>query len=117
MECPTSAETVARLLPPERLHPRAWKAAQVSAEKRERWLVALSGGADSVALLLLIWAHFPEQRGALIAVHFNHRLRGRESDLDESFCRDLCEGLGVPLRVGAWSDPPVKATEDDARRA
>ena len=55
-------------------------------DKQERYLVALSGGADSVALLLVL-----KQLGYNIeAVHCNFHLRGDESDRDESFCKELC---------------------------
>ncbi len=56
-----------------------------------RYLVALSGGADSVALLLIL----RELGYRVEAVHCNFRLRGAESDRDEQFCSDLCERLGV----------------------
>ena len=58
--------------------------------------VGLSGGADSVALLLAL-----VQRGkpGLFAVHVNHGLRGEMADRDEDFCRGLCGSLGVPLKV------------------
>ena len=50
-------------------------------DKQERYLVALSGGADSVALLLVL-----KQLGYNIeAVHCNFHLRGDESDRDENF--------------------------------
>lgn len=58
-----------------------------------RYLVALSGGADSVALLLtLLRLSFHVH-----AAHCNFRLRGSESDRDENFCVDLCRRLNVPL--------------------
>ena len=59
----------------------------------ELYIVALSGGADSVALLLLLKnAHFNVH-----AAHCNFHLRGNESDRDETFCVELCKGLGVEL--------------------
>ncbi len=63
-------------------------------------LCALSGGRDSVYLLhrLLEWA--PERGLSIGAAHFNHHLRGAESDRDEAFVRRLCEQLKVPLTVG-----------------
>lgn len=57
------------------------------------YLVALSGGADSVALLLLL----REEGYRLEAVHCNFHLRGDESDRDEQFCVALCEREKVPL--------------------
>ena len=59
----------------------------------ELYIVALSGGADSVALLLLLKnAHFNVH-----AAHCNFHLRGEESDRDEAFCVELCQRLGVEL--------------------
>ncbi|MBQ8175863.1 MAG: tRNA lysidine(34) synthetase TilS [Oscillospiraceae bacterium] len=60
---------------------------------------ALSGGADSVALLLMLLELSSEMNFSLSAVHVNHLLRGAESDRDEQFCRDLCARLGVPLQI------------------
>ena len=58
-------------------------------------IVALSGGADSVALLLgLLHVGQP-----LVAAHCNFHLRGEESDADEAFVRQLCEERGVKLYV------------------
>ena len=57
--------------------------------------VGFSGGADSTALLLAM-----VQCGwKVTAVHFNHHLRGAESDADELWCRKFCERRGIPLEV------------------
>ena len=60
----------------------------------ERVLVALSGGADSVSLLLAL-----KETGLykVAAAHVNHGLRGEESDGDEAFCRDLCREQNIPF--------------------
>lgn len=63
-----------------------------------RVLVALSGGADSVALLRAL--HL--QGYTVRAVHVNFRLRGAESDRDEAFCRSLCRSLEIPLEVASF---------------
>ncbi|MGN0674318.1 MAG: tRNA lysidine(34) synthetase TilS [Oscillospiraceae bacterium] len=67
----------------------------------ETVFAALSGGADSVALLLVL-AELSENTNlnfGLAAVHVNHMLRGEESDRDEAFCRDLCKKMNIPLTV------------------
>lgn len=61
----------------------------------DKILSALSGGADSVAMLLTL----RELGFDVTAVHINHCLRGAESERDEAFCRELCERLTVPLYV------------------
>ena len=57
------------------------------------YLVALSGGADSVALLLCL----KELGYCVEAVHCNFHLRGEESLRDEQFCEDLCQRENIPL--------------------
>lgn len=58
-----------------------------------KYLVALSGGADSVALLrVMLYLHVDVE-----ACHCNFHLRGKESDRDETFCIELCRQLNVPL--------------------
>ena len=57
------------------------------------YVVGLSGGADSVALLLML-----RDLGYHVhAAHCNFRLRGEESERDEAFCATLCDRLGVPM--------------------
>ncbi|MBR1543350.1 MAG: tRNA lysidine(34) synthetase TilS [Muribaculaceae bacterium] len=68
-------------------------------------LVALSGGADSVALLLVL-----RQLGInVVAAHCNFHLRGAESDRDEKFVRELCELKGVALEVKDFDVPGYMA--------
>lgn len=58
-------------------------------------VVAVSGGADSVALLRALHA----AGATLVVAHVNHQLRGAESDADEAFVRELCATLGVPFHL------------------
>ncbi|PTY04653.1 tRNA lysidine(34) synthetase TilS [Opitutaceae bacterium EW11] len=117
MDFTPCAEQLSRLLPRDRLEDSAVEAADASASRGDRWLIGFSGGADSLTLLLLLWAHWPGQRALITAVHFNHRLRADESDADEAFCREVCEALGVAYHAGNWTDIPASVSEDDARRA
>jgi tRNA(Ile)-lysidine synthase len=115
-EWKTAAGRAAELLPTRRLHPAvvAWANGR---PRSERWGVALSGGADSVALLIVLWAHWPERRARLTALHFDHRLRGAESSADAAFCRRLCAALGVTLVCGRWKSLPRSRSEGEARNA
>lgn len=86
-----------------------------------RVLVALSGGADSVALLHIL--KDLEADGVLTvagAAHLNHQLRGAEADADEAFCAALCERLGLPfiaerIDVAAAARAQRRSIEDVAR--
>jgi len=111
-----AAQRIAGMFPRERLHPAVLAWAETSL-RRGLWAVAFSGGADSLALLLLVWAHWPERRRRLHALHFNHRLRGRASDGDEKFCADVCAALGVKFAAGAWDEARRGASEAEARTA
>jgi len=69
---------------------------------RPRILAAVSGGVDSVALLLTL-----HDLGIdVVAGHVNHHLRGEESNEDEQFVRVLCANVGVELLVADGSLPP-----------
>ena len=58
---------------------------------------AVSGGADSVALLFGLYLLREKLGIRLSAAHFNHHLRGEESDRDEQFVRDFCDRFEIPL--------------------
>jgi tRNA(Ile)-lysidine synthase len=88
----------------------------------ERVGVAVSGGADSVALLLLL-VELRKQLGIVLSVaHFNHKLRGKDSEADERFTAKLAEKYGLAFHAGR-ADIAAKAKsrkanlEDTARRA
>ena len=78
-------------------------------------IVACSGGPDSTALAVAMNQLLPN-RNQLVVAHFNHRTRGEESDGDEAFVRELCERLGVKLRVGYAPAASDFLSEDRARR-
>ena len=64
-----------------------------------KYIIALSGGADSVSLLLVL-KHLESELGiTLEAAHCNFHLRGDESLRDEQFCKQLCRRLHVPLHL------------------
>lgn len=64
-----------------------------------KYIVALSGGADSVSLLFVL-KHLEHELGIDVeAAHCNFHLRGAESVRDEEFCKQLCERLSVPLHL------------------
>ena len=84
--------------------------ADLSLYKNTRVCVALSGGADSVALLCLFCEEAPAYGIALSAVHVEHGIRGRESEEDAAFVRALCKEQGVPLRL-VRADIPARAKE------
>jgi len=68
-----------------------------TAPKKRPYLVAVSGGADSVALLHLLVMHGFSR---LIVCHLNHRLRGRASSADAAFVVRLAKSLGLPCALG-----------------
>src|SRR6187401_3771352 len=66
----------------------------------DRLAVAVSGGADSVALTWLLAELAPRAGWSLCGlIHVNHGLRGQESEADEAFCRALAERLSLPIDV------------------
>jgi tRNA(Ile)-lysidine synthase len=83
-----------------------------------RWAVAFSGGADSLALLLVLWAEGLGRWGRdFVVLHFNHRLRGRAANADEKFCARVCAALGVDFVAGRWRGTHKGASESEARAA
>ncbi|MEP0773049.1 MAG: tRNA lysidine(34) synthetase TilS, partial [Acidobacteriota bacterium] len=80
-----------------------------------RALVALSGGADSVALLVLLHQSMRELSLSLCAAHVHHHLRGEEADEDALWCAQLCERLRVPFAVLHLDEPtPPRGVSPEA---
>jgi tRNA(Ile)-lysidine synthase len=126
IDWPAVATALVRQISHDALHPGAMLTALADYERekkknsrhRPRWAIAFSGGADSLALLLIFWAEAIGRWGrGFVVLHFNHRLRGRASDADEKFCAQVCAALGVKFVAGRWHNAPREASEAAARAA
>ena len=79
--------------------------------------VAFSGGADSTALLDILY----KEGKKVCAVHVNHMIRGEEADRDEDFCRDFCTKRNIPffchrVNVPLYAEKSGEGMEEAARR-
>ena len=87
----------------------------------DRVVCAVSGGADSMALLWAMYLLKDKLNIQLKAAHFNHQLRGEESDRDAKFCRDFCAFHDIPYTEGTAKVVPgpkgLEAAARDARYA
>ena len=77
---------------------------------------AVSGGADSVALLFALYLLKEKLDISLEAAHFNHRLRGEESDRDEASVAELCDRYEIHLHLGGGEIQPGKKGLEAAAR-
>lgn len=82
----------------------------------DRVICAVSGGTDSVALLVALYLLRENLGITLEAAHFNHRLRGEESDGDEAFVKALCDRYEIPLHLGSGQIVPGKKGLEAAAR-
>ncbi len=85
----------------------------------ETLIVAVSGGADSSSLLLALddLRKRDKLKLRLVAAHFNHKLRGHESDADEEFIKHLTAERGFELAIGHGPIPAEGNLEQNARDA
>lgn len=102
---------------------REWRVLNLPAEN-QTIVIAVSGGADSVALLAAANELIERKKLslAIVAAHFNHRLRGEESDRDAEFVQHLAEKFDFDFVGGEWNSksetPNLKENlEQAARRA
>ncbi|MBR3166174.1 MAG: tRNA lysidine(34) synthetase TilS, partial [Lachnospiraceae bacterium] len=68
-------------------------------EPGDHVIVGLSGGADSVSLLLLLDSLKDELEITISAIHIHHGIRGEEAEADAEFCDRLCSRRHIPLRI------------------
>ena len=80
--------------------------------KGDTVIAAVSGGADSVALLYVLYSLKNELGFSLAACHVNHNLRGEESDGDERFVRRMCRFLDIPLYVASINVNDLRQKHD-----
>lgn len=76
-----------------------WPLSSFPFPRSPKLIVGVSGGADSLGLLVLLKDQFSSKRGCLVVAHVNYNLRGRDSLKDEQRVRSLCKELEIPCRV------------------
>jgi tRNA(Ile)-lysidine synthase len=81
------------------------------------WVIAVSGGSDSVGLLRLLHAIAPSVGLSLSVAHLDHGVRGESAQADAAFVAELAEALGLPFDVGQWQPTDSSHFESEARRA
>ncbi len=84
----------------------------------DTWVIAVSGGGDSVGLLRVLHRLAPAAGLRLSVAHLDHGVRGEAARADAAFVAGLADSLGLPLRPGSTGSRRVPATsESDARDA
>ncbi len=100
---------------------RAFLKEQALLSPGDKVIAAVSGGADSVAMLFALYLLRDELGITLEAAHFNHHLRGAESDRDEAFVTAFCGRYCIPLHLGSGrivsGKKGLEAAARDARYA
>jgi len=81
------------------------------------WVVAVSGGGDSVGLLRVLHQLAARTDLSLSVAHLDHGARGEASRADAEFVAELARSLGLPFDLGQWRPTRAKHFEADARRA
>lgn len=82
-----------------------------------RWVVAVSGGGDSMGLLLTLRSLGDELGLRLSVAHLNHGVRGESAQEDAQFVANVAESLCLPFDLGSWKPTRTSHFEADARAA
>ena len=77
-------------------------------EAQKSWVVAVSGGSDSVGLLRVLHRLAPELGLSLSVAHLDHGVRGAAADDDARFVARLAAALGLPFDLGDWQPGPYR---------
>lgn len=85
-------------------------------EEGDTIYVALSGGPDSVCLFHILTSLKDKLKINLKALHFNHKMRGADSEKDAKFVKKLCETHDIELFIGERGEKEVIKNENDARK-
>ncbi len=83
----------------------------------DTWVVAVSGGGDSVGLLRVLHQLAPSAGLRLSVAHLDHGVRGEAARADAAFVAELAASLGLPFDLGHWEPSRPGHFESDARRA
>ncbi|NLP33827.1 MAG: tRNA lysidine(34) synthetase TilS [Clostridiales bacterium] len=81
-------------------------------EKGDRIVLGVSGGADSVCLLYMLYKIYKEEDVSMVVVHVNHGIRGDEAKKDERFVAELCEELNVEYLSFTYPVPQIAEVEN-----
>ncbi len=114
VDWPKAASELSKLIPLEDLYPEVVRF--LSQNTTQPWAVSCSGGSDSLALLLLIYGHFPQKKEELHVVHYNHKLRGAESDQEALFVESCAQSLGLPFILGEGCEVIKNKSEATLRK-
>ena len=85
-----------------------WANEQREIGRGDNVVIGVSGGPDSLCLLFLLYQYSKRVGFNVIAVHFNHKIRGAASDEDEAFVKEVCDYLRIKCII-ARADIPALA--------
>lgn len=112
-----AADSAVPPLPGWLLHAQRFVTRRPATDTGLTWVVAVSGGGDSVALLRVLCNFAAAEALNLSVAHLDHGARGEASEADARFVAELAASLGLPFDLGHWRPGRPGHFEADARRA